>query len=604
MDTSSFALLYDAKLKENNILYFDQLVTEVICYQESDLLQAIDKVETYQKQGFYTVGCINFETGYLLDDAFKSHYRKSQFPLLAFKIFKKLTYLSKLDLVTFLSKFDFNESAFIYDFNLIDDYKNYQKQFKKVQNALQIGETYQINLTSKYKFKFQGCALDFYFKLIQQQSASYCTYIEFDHWQVLSISPELFFKKENDTLTCKPMKGTVKRHSDPETDNQNKLFLANDLKNKTENVIIVDLLRNDLATISEVGSVRVPKLFEIETFETVYQMTSTVQSTIKQSSSLKQLFSRLFPCGSITGAPKVSTMKHIAEIETEARNLYTGSIGYIKPNGDMCFNVSIRTLLIDKKTRQGELGAGGGITISSEVKDEWDELQLKANFVRQVKKPFDLIECLLYKDGSYQYIEKHLNRIEKSAQCFNFFFDRYQLLDQLMDLTANLQVSKAYKVKAVLSGCGKTSLTFSEALPIKQPIKLVIAKEHIDSTNILFQHKTTDQSVRGFYNDIVAKYRQSTNCFDVIFINDKGFVTETSTFNLIVKINEQLYTPKVDSGLLPGIGREVLLESGKVIEKNISEIELLNSDMIYVVNSIRSLMEVELIKTTEHEDYS
>ncbi|MCF6764951.1 aminodeoxychorismate synthase component I [Thiotrichales bacterium 19S3-7] len=601
MDTNSFALLYDAKLKENNILYFDGLVTEIICFQQDKLELAIQQIERYQKNGFYAVGCINFETGYLLDDALASYYRHSQFPLLAFKIFKQVHYLSKYDLPKFLTKYRLNQASFIYNFHLIDDYEVYQQQFNNVQNALKNGETYQINLTSKYNFEFQGQALDFYFKLIQQQSASYCAYMEFNQWQILSISPELFFKKEGDTIRCKPMKGTIKRHSNPEIDEQNKLFLANDLKNKTENVIIVDLLRNDLADISQVGSVNVATLFEIETFETVYQMTSTIESKFKSDISLYKLFSQLFPCGSITGAPKVSTMKHIAQIETEPRNLYTGSIGYIKPNGDMCFNVAIRTLLIDKKTNQGELGAGGGITISSEVNDEWEELKLKANFVRQVHKPFDLIECILYKNNAYQHLDKHINRLENSAQIFNFVFDRYHLLDQLMELTAELQSDKAYKVKILLAGCGKVSISFDEALSISQPIKLIIANEPIDSSNILFQHKTTAHSVRGFYDQMVSKYRQQTDCFDVIFYNEKGYITETSIFNLIVEIKGQLYTPKINSGLLPGIGRSALIEQGKVHEKNITKNELVNADAIYVVNSIRGLIETKLLIAYQYD---
>ncbi|MCF6768203.1 aminodeoxychorismate synthase component I [Thiotrichales bacterium 19S11-10] len=593
MKRTELALLYDAKSSDQNILYFDQLVKEVVCTDKHEVFKTIDHLEKLQKQGFHVVGCINFEAGYLFDEALSSYFINSEFPLLAFKVFKRIEQLTKSDLIERLALDQ--DNSFIHNFSLIDDYETYKKQFDQVQYALKHGETYQINLTSKYSFQFSGDPLAFYFKLIEQQSAAYTAFLDFGRWQVLSISPELFFKKSGNQVTCKPMKGTIKRHPDKSIDQQNKSFLANDIKNKTENVIIVDLLRNDLSHISQTGTVDVPKLFEIESFETVYQMTSTVKSIIDQSIGLKDILMRLFPCGSITGAPKVSTIKHIRQIETEIRNLYTGSIGYLKPNGDMVFNVAIRTLVIDSEKSSGELGVGGAITTSSDVQEEWEELQLKANFVKQVEKPFDLIECILFEKGEYQYLDKHLSRLENSANTFNFNFDQFLILDHLMDGQTQLQDDASYKVKIQLQSNGQFDISYEQCQPFKKLIKLAISQEPIDSKNILFQHKTTANLTRGFYTQVVNDYKEKYNCDDVVFVNEKGHITETSIFNLIVKLNDQLYTPKVSDGLLPGIKREVLLESGQIIEKSLTLDELAQADALYVINSIRGMVGIEVI---------
>lgn len=596
MITSDFALLYDAKNNKDGALFFYNLIDEIICTDPNKLTDTIEKIEFYQSEGYYLVGLINFEAGFLLDDALEKYFRQSDMPLIAFKVFKHFNRFSQKELQEKFYQFIKNDKeSFIYNFKLLDDYKTYQDQFKKVQNALKNGETYQINLTSKYQFQFLGNPLAFYFQLIKQQSASYTAFLDFGRWKILSISPELFFKKENQTLICKPMKGTVKRHQDPEIDAKNKSFLANDLKNKTENVIIVDLLRNDLARISETGSVSVPKLFEVETFETVYQMTSTIQSTIKEGTSLYEILKYLFPCGSITGAPKISTMKHIAKIETSARNLYTGSIGYLMPDGDMSFNVAIRTLVIDQKNNTGELGVGGGITISSDVQEEWEELQLKATFVRQVDKPFDLIECLLFKEGNYQFLDKHLNRLSDAALDFSFEFDRYQLLDQLETLAKKLDCHRSYKIRVLLKSSGVFDIQAEEALPFKTPLRLKISQKRVNSSNVLLRYKTTSKSVREFYDTIRKEYQDAYQCSDVIFINEKGYVTESSIFNVVIKLNGVCYTPKVTDGVLPGIMRAVLLEKNEIIEKSIAIDELLQAEAIYVINSVRGMIKAELM---------
>lgn len=594
----SIAIFVDAKKNPNEIIFFNELIDEIICYKPQLIDECFKRLENYQAQGFYLVGCLNYELGYLFDPALENHFRGSNFPLLAFKIFKKKEIISYEKLSEKININQNNES-FIYNFNLIDDYQTYQNQFKKVQKALKEGETYQINLTSKYKFNFQGDSINLFFKLIKQQSAAYNVFFQFDSFDILSISPELFFKKQGDKLICKPMKGTVKRDSNLIQDQKNKEFLQNDPKNKTENVIIVDLLRNDLSHISEKASVNVPKLFDIETFETVFQMTSTVESKLKKNINLKTMIQSLFPCGSITGAPKVSTMKHIANIETEPRNLYTGSIGFIEPNGDMCWNVAIRTLLLDQKNKKGELGAGGGITISSEVSDEYDELKLKANFVKNIEKPFNLIEAILLRDNQYQHLSRHLDRLENSAKTFNFKFNREELIQSLDKYKQNLDQKNAYKIRIEYNSFGQFLIESSDANPINQPIKLTIASERVDSSNILFQHKTTAESVRGFYNQLFKKYREEKKCFDVLFLNKKGYITETSIFNILIELNGKYYTPKITDGLLPGIGREILLENGfnkqKIIEKNISLDELLSAENIWVINSIRGLLKSEVI---------
>ncbi|MDD2335359.1 MAG: chorismate-binding protein, partial [Geobacteraceae bacterium] len=402
---------------------------------------------------------------------------------------------------------------------------------------------------------------------------------------------ELFFQLENGVVTVRPMKGTAGRGKTASEDEEIAALLQRDEKERAENLMIVDLLRNDLGRISENGSVTVTSLFDVETLATIHQMTSTVSSRLRPDVGLVDVFRALFPCGSITGAPKKRSMEIIAELEKAPRGLYTGCIGYIAPKmSQAVFSVAIRTVVIDTDSGAGVLGVGSGITWYSSPEAEFDECLAKGLFAQSILLDFSLIESLLYEKGSgYFLFERHLKRLADSAHYFGFTFDHSSARITLEKYSQ--AISESAKVRLVLLRNGFISVEVEPLVPTKSSASTLItfADVPVDSSNRFLYHKTSNREI--FRRELEKK----SECVDVIFVNERGEVTEGANNNIVIRKDGILLTPPINCGLLAGTFREQLLETGKIKERVIMPADVEQADDIYLINSVRKWRRVHLV---------
>jgi para-aminobenzoate synthetase/4-amino-4-deoxychorismate lyase len=409
---------------------------------------------------------------------------------------------------------------------------------------------------------------------------NHAAYIDTGQYVICSASPELFFQLDGATITSRPMKGTTQRGRTTIEDNEQSEWLKNSEKNRAENVMIVDMIRNDLGKIAEIGSVNVPRLFETERYPTLWQMTSTV--TAKTNASLTEIFTALFPCGSITGAPKISTMKIIAELEATPRKIYTGTIGHISPERKASFNVAIRTLLINRESQRSEYGIGGGIVWDSSSTDEYAEALLKAQTLVQRTSPFSLLETLLWtQEEDFFLREKHIARMLDSAAYFDIPITKEKLEDYLKMISSEFFMPQ--RVRVLLDQAGKLSheSKLFEIIEGKQTLKACLAKAPIDSGNVFLFHKTTRREVY----ESARKGLEELD--DVLLYNEFGKLTEFTIGNLVVESNGQMLTPPISCGVLAGTFRAYLVETGQVLERTITIDQLNKCTKIFRVNSIR-----------------
>jgi len=461
--------------------------------------------------------------------------------------------------------------------------ENYDKAIARIHWHIAAGDTYQVNYTFPLTTSFSGDAYNWYRSLSLAQGAKYCACLDLGRFQILSLSPELFFERRGDTVRTKPMKGTARRGRWAEEDALFARTLQTSAKDQAENVMIVDLLRNDLGKVSIPGSVEVTSLFELERFETVWQLTSTVESRLRGDIDLVELLGALFPCGSITGAPKIRTMEIIRELEPHPRGIYTGAIGLLRPGGDCAFNVAIRTVVVDSETGKATFGVGGGITIDSTADREYEECLVKAKFLNTLPQAFDLFESIRLEDGEYFLLERHIDRLRNSAAFFGFDYSEADVRSHLAQ-RKRLHSLGSWKVKLVLEKQGVIS---TQAVPIvgeEKILRVGFATAAVDSSDRILFHKTTQ---RSFYE---SQLRQSPECDDIIFFNERGEVTESTIANVVVELNGRLVTPPVSVGLLAGTFRDQMIEDGKIEERRITVKELRQARQFFLINSVRKWM--------------
>ena len=465
--------------------------------------------------------------------------------------------------------------------------EEYDLSVTRIRDLIAAGDTYQVNYTFPLTSSFSGDAYAWYRELCLAQGAPYSAYLDLGRFKILCLSPELFFERRGNHVITKPMKGTVRRGRWVAEDEELSQWLQQSAKDRAENVMIVDLLRNDLGKVSIPGSVHVSKLFEVERFETVWQMTSTVESTLKDNTSLIELLTALFPCGSVTGAPKIRTMQIIRELERYPRGVYTGAIGLLKPGGDCIFNVAIRTVVVDTESGIATFGVGGGVTIDSTAEREYEECLVKSRFLHASPVAFQLFESMLLEDGQYFLLAQHLERLRKSAAFFVFTFPEDEVASTLERIAAET-FSGPFKVRLVLWKDGAVEVATSPVTISQNEVKRVaLATQAVDSSNRFLFHKTTR---RDFYE---AQLRARPDCFDIIFWNEKGEITESSIANVVVRIHDQLFTPPVASGLLAGTFRNQLLADGKISERVITIHELPKE--FFLINSVRKWIRVQSV---------
>jgi len=461
----------------------------------------------------------------------------------------------------------------------------YIDQVEQIRDHIRAGDVYQINHTFKQRFDFSGSPLSLYAHLRQKQRARYGALIATGESHILSLSPELFVKTQSGIAITRPMKGTAARAANPADDEARKHWLCHDEKSKAENLMIVDLLRNDLGRIALVGSVNVTDLFSVETYPTLHQMTSGVEAKLRPGTRFSDVIDALFPCGSVTGAPKVKAMEIIRSLETQPRGVYTGAVGYASPS-NMRFNVAIRTLKLGDG--QGEMGIGSGIVYDSDPEQEWRECHLKARFLTDQDEPFSLLETLLWRpDDGFALLERHIARLTSSAAYFGYPLNNAEVVDALQNAVS--QQDRAQRVRLCSAADGRVTVETAPLAPLAdaQGLRFVVSEQRIDPANPFVYHKTTN---RAFYDDERTRQQAATGCDEVLFLNRDGQLTEGSITNLFVERDGQLLTPPVACGLLAGTLRQDLIDSGRAVEAVLTPEDLLTAEKIFLGNSVRGLI--------------
>ena len=529
-----------------------------------EVLPLLEFAEARALAGAYALVMLSYEAAPAFDSALRTH-AATDFPLAWAAVFAGASEVDERRRGEFVSG----------DWQPRISKDEYARAVGTIRELIAAGDTYQVNYSFPLTATFSGDPYAWYRELcLAQGGARYCAYLDLDRYHVLSLSPELFFERHGDHVTTRPMKGTVRRGRWLEEDEELARWLQHSAKDKAENIMIVDLLRNDLGKVSLPGSVHVSSLFQPERYETVWQMTSTVEATLRPRTSLVELMAALFPCGSITGAPKIRTMQIIRELEPFPRGVYTGTIGVLHPGGDCVFNVAIRTVAIDKESGVATFGVGGGVTIDSTAAGEYEECLVKSRFLSQQAVEFELFESMLLEDGKTFLLERHLERLRKSAAFFGFELNE----EELSTLLTRIPFQTA-KLKLSLRKDGRLTTETSPITNQAGPKLVRLAEKAVNGSDRFLFHKTTNRDYRD----------------DIIFYNERNEVTESGTANVVVRLGDQLFTPPVNCGLLAGTFRDHLLAEGKIKERVITVEDLKHADELFLINSVRKWMKAELV---------
>ena len=572
-------VLFESHRKGASYRFCD--LCDTICVSHpKDVAPALERIEQAVHSGLHAAGFLSYEAASGLDPVLKTHV-PGDFPLMWFGLFRHREHIpvgTPNDRNYDLDSWRPSVSRAAYDTAL-----------NRIRDLIIAGDTYQVNYSFRMRANFSGNSLSFYRDLCRAQRTDYAAYLDIGRFQILSASPELFFSLKNNTLIARPMKGTAPRGRWWEEDEARTKQLQKSEKDRAENVMIVDLMRSDLGRVS--SGVKVPSLWQVERYETVLQMTSTVTSRMRCGVGLRELVTALFPCGSVTGAPKVRTMEIIKEVERTARGIYTGSIGYLSPGGDIAFNVAIRTVCIDRKTGIAEFGVGSGITCDSSNDGEYEECLTKARMLAERQPVFDLFETLRYdgKNGFFL-LNRHIDRIEASSRYFGFAFDRLNVLSELEKAVSGLDTPQ--RVRLVLSrrGCVQVETTPLKNASQDRVLSARISPLPVDSRDPLLFHKTTRRE------PYTSRLNMYPLCEEIILINERGEATECSIGNLVAKWDDLYVTPPISCGLLGGTFRAELLSRGKVTEQVLKIDDLKRAEVLYMINSVRKWTRLKLIE--------
>ena len=554
---------------------FTQPIKELKTRDLSEVADLLAQVESYQEQGYYVVGYVSYEAA----PAFEEKLAVHKAPLLA----EYLLYFTVHDRVeTSPIPLTYEEVDLPSKWREGTSAEDYEKAIAQIHHHLRQGDTYQVNYTVQLKQDLSANPFAIYNRMVVEQEAGYNAYVEHDEMAVISMSPELFFEQNDRELTTRPMKGTTKRGLTDDEDLKEAAWLEQDPKNRSENMMIVDLLRNDMNRISEVGSEHVERLCQVEQYSTVWQMTSTIKSQLREDVDLVAIFRSLFPCGSITGAPKIATMEIIKNLEPQPRGVYCGTIGLLLPNGRRIFNVAIRTIQLHQE--KAIYGVGGGITWDSTWESEYREVHQKAAVLYRKQARFQLITTGKISQKQLLFEDQHLERLIKASRYFSFPFDPEDLRQKIEEECQVCDSHQDYRLRISLSKSGEIELSrqiLTSLSPSFCKAKLCLQEADLNQSFTYF--KTTHRP------------HLSLGEQEIIYHNVAGELLETSIGNLVLKINGKLYTPPIRLGILPGIYRQHLLETGQVEEKVLTVPDLDQAETIYGCNAVRGLYELEVI---------
>ena len=542
--------------------------------RDIDQVEALLKeVETYQEAGFYAVGYVSYEAA----PAFEKKLAVHPAPLMG----EYLLYFTIHEEVETL--------PFPEDYEAVDlpanwqeevESPTYQEAIKTIHHHIRQGDTYQVNYTVQLSQELEADPLAIYNRLVVEQKAHYNAFIQHDDVAILSISPELFFEQDDRLLTTRPMKGTTRRGLTNQADLEEAAWLEADPKNRAENMMIVDLLRNDMNRISEIGSEQVTRLCQVEQYSTVWQMTSTIKSRLRPEIDLVQTFQALFPCGSITGAPKISTMEIIQKTEVAPRGVYCGTIGILLPKGKRIFNVAIRTLQM--QGTKAIYGVGGGITWDSKWESEYQETKQKSAVLYRKEPRFELLTTGRIHQGELTFLDQHLTRLREASRYFAYPYDESKLLKELQEELAHLDLNLDYRCRIALQKNGTFHLVITELTDLPASyLQAQLTEQKLDLATPFTYFKTSQRD------------HLSQSDHEQIFHLPDGTLLETTIGNLVLEIEGQLYTPPAHLPLLDGIYRRHLLETQQVEEKLLTLNDLTDADRIYACNALRGLYELD-----------
>jgi len=551
-----------------------------VAWHPVDVLPVLCQVEEHVAQGAFAAGFLAYEAAAAFDAAHAVHSLPAPWPYAAWGIYPTPEIVPGARAAGAVSFSEWQPRLHVDDYVAI---------VHTIRSFLEQGHTYQVNFTFPLDASFDGDALTIYANLVAAQPTDTCAYLDLGTFVIVSASPELFFELDGHTLRTRPMKGTLPRGLWPAADRARQRALWESPKQRAENVMIVDLLRNDMGRVSTVGTVKVDELFALERYPTVWQMTSTISS--RTHASVAEIFRALFPCGSVTGAPKIRTMEIIRSLERWPRGVYCGAIGWMAPGRLARFSVPIRTLVLEPASHHATYHVGGGIVIDSDPAEEYEECLTKARIIMSPPWPeFSLLETLRYADGRFDFLEQHLARLEASAEYFSFPWDGTGVRAALEAFQQQHQASPtALRVRLVYSRAAQVRLEAEPLKPLPLPLRVAVGAPIVDPSEVLLYHKTTHRSL---YEQARASYPLAD---DVILRNCDGYVTESTIANVVVELQGQLYTPPLACGLLPGILRDELIRQGRVKERLLTPEDLHNAEKVYLVNSVRGWLEAKLV---------
>jgi len=559
---------------------FAEPVSVITCSNPAHLQKCFRQMENARHKGCYLAGFFSYELGYFLEETLTPLCPPTDYPLLWFGVYEKPLRLPPV--VTSAAE----GSYVISTPRLAINYGRYEKAMQKIKACIARGETYQINYTSRYDFNFTGDIFSFYAGLKKKQKVSYSAFINYGGNCIISLSPELFFRIDaRQNIMVKPMKGTAPPGTPA-------YWLPRDAKNASENVMIVDLLRNDLGRICLPGSVKVKELFAVETYETLLQMTSTVTGRLQPRIKIFDIIKSLFPCGSVTGAPKIQSMKIIRDLEKRARNIYTGAIGYFAPDGRAVFNVAIRTIDLERladHSYRAQMGIGGGIVNDSRPEEEYAECLLKGQFLMNAAPEFALIETMLVAGGIIKSLNRHLARLKASADYFSIPCFPEKIRKAAKSYAARL--AGRMRLRLLLKADGGIVLAHQPVAAHAGPSpRAALSKIKTNSDNPFLYHKTTE---RRLYDEEFKKH-SGRGYFDVLFMNEKNEITEGAISNIFIQRRGRWFTPPLSCGLLNGIARQSLMKKLAARERIIYWKDLKSADQIVLTNSVRGATVVML----------
>lgn len=568
-----FVLLDDARPDGADARLYRDPVRIVTADRAEGVQPALDVLDAARAEGLHAAGYLAYEAGHALEP--KLEMPVTAGPLLWFGLFERFETVAANDVTALLPD---PTGAWIGRAQPGIRRVDYDAAFTRVHDWIQAGDIYQANLSFRASVRVLGDPLAAYAAIRAHAAAGYGGIVWTGNDLLLSFSPELFFALRDGDLIARPMKGTTPRGATAAEDEAAKATLASDAKQRAENLMIVDLMRNDLTRIAAPGSVRVPELFKVETYPTLHTMVSTVSARLAGGTGIGKVLAATFPCGSITGAPKIRAMEVIGAVEPDTRGPYTGSIGRIDPNGDAAFNVAIRTLHLPHRSETATIGLGSGVVADSRAGEEWDECLAKGAFLTRGQRQLDLIETMAFDPAEgIPLLERHLARMKASAEALGFAFDRHATRNELQAATFRLRGPA--RVRLLLSRTGNVAIgTAPMPAAPTGPVTVAILSRQVAPRDFRLAHKTSDRSI----------YARDAEAFETLYVDGEGYLTEGSFTSIFVERDGVLLTPPLARGALPGVLRAELIESGRAVEAELQPGDLAGG--FFVGNALRGLV--------------